>query len=226
MIKLKDIKRGKQCKVFIGTTPTLVDEDLDEYFEVDTYIKGMKLEKDKGYILGDYVYVFYGKYNENKTNRSGIYKKDNDYIVIEHNEKTMEKYHISNLNELNPQSILSLLETDRDNFVQMEDIEIINNNAEIYTPMIKEEDDFLKYIVKKMIINKKINLRNYREKFPNEYALNNMKSGLNKSTKMTVTNFTKWCEVLGCDWRVVVKDNNTDVNNPMTEDIVVDSRNF
>lgn len=225
MLKIKDTQKGKECKVFIGTTPTLVDADLDEYFEVDTYIDGMKLEKDKGYILGDYVYVFYGKYND-KTNRSGIYKKDNSYVVIEHNEKNKEKYHVSKLNELDPKSILSLLETDRENFVQMEDIEIINNNAEIYTPMIKDEDDFLKYIVKKMIINKKINLRNYREKFPNEYALNNMKSGLNKSTKMTVTNFVKWCEVLGCDWSMVVKDNGSDTNNPMTETISVDSRNF
>lgn len=218
--------KSKICRVFIGTTPTLVDEDLDEYFEVEVFIEGMKLKKGVGYIIGDHVYVYNGKYNEDKSTRPGLYKKNDEYILIEHTDKTKKKYHISKLNELDPKSILSLLETDRDSFVQMEDIEIINNNSEIYTPMIKEDDDFLKYIVKKMIINKKINLRNYREKFPNEYALNNMKSGLNKSTKMTVTNFVKWCEVLGCDWSMVVTDNNTDTINPMKEDIVVDSKKF
>lgn len=223
---LKQIQ-GHICKVFIGPTVTIVDNDKDEYFEVETYIETDKLKKGTGYIIGDYVYIYQGRYNENKPLIPGsIYKKSLEYILVDHTDRTKEIYHISKVNNLNTQNILSLLESDRENFIQMEDVEIINNNAEVFVPMIKEDDDFLKYIVKKMIINKKINLRNYKDKFPNEYALNNMKSGLSKSTKMTVTNFSKWCEVLGCSWKIEVKDDNTDPINPMNEVITVESGDF
>ena len=104
------------------------------------------------------------------------------------------------------------------------DIEIINNNSEIFTPTIRPEDDFLKYIVKKAILDKKINLKNYRERFSNDYALNNMKSGLSKSTKMTVPNFIKWCEILGLDWEMTIKDNGDDTINPLSENIYISNK--
>ena len=57
-----------------------------------------------------------------------------------------------------------------------------------------------------------------------EYALNNMKSGLSKSTKMTVPNFIKWCEILGLDWELTISDNGEDNINPLSETIVVSNK--
>ena len=78
--------------------------------------------------------------------------------------------------------------------------------------------------MKKAILDKKINLKNYKDRFTNEYALNNMKSGLSKSTKMTVPNFIKWCEILGLDWEMVIKDNGDDTINPLSETIIVSNK--
>lgn len=213
-----------KCKVFMNSQLVIVVDD--DFYEVDTFIKGTKLKKNMAYIKGDLVYVYRGKYKEDESVLPGIYKHKDKYIFIEPEGSKREKYSIDNVNELSTTGIFEKVEDNVENFIQLSDIEIINNNSEIFTPTIREEDDFLKYIVKKAILDKKINLKNYKDRFSNEYALNNMKSGLNKSTKMTVPNFVKWCEILGLDWEMVIKDSGEDNINPLSEDIIVSNKNF
>ena len=215
----------KKCRVFTESTPVIVIND-DEYCKVDLYIEGMKLEKGVAYIRGDYVYVYYGKLPNNETPKPGVYKKGNDYVFIEPDESKKDRYSVDRVYELSTSAIFDLIESNKSDFVQPEDIEIINNNSEIYTPTIKDNDDFLKYVIKQVILDKKINLRNYKGRFNNEYALNNMKSGLNKSTKMTVPNFIKWAEVLGIDWELSVWDNGTDTINPLNRKITISSKDI
>ena len=213
-----------EIKIFIGTRPILIVED--EYYEVDIFIKNEKLKKDVGYIIDDMVYIYRGKVKDKTKLEFGIYNDNGEYKFIEPDNKEKDLYHVRNITELNPDSIFTNIEKDKDMFVQPEDIEIINNNAEIYIPTIKEDDDFLKYLVKKIIIDKKINLRNYKNKFATEYSLNNMKSGLNRDTKMTVTNFKTWCEILGVKWDMVITDSGEDPLNPLPQDISISSMDF
>ena len=215
-----------KCKVFIDSQPVIVISDDDEYYSVDLYLDGMKLKKDVAYIRGDYVYVYYGKYPTDVTPKPGIYKKDNTYVFIEPDDNSKDKYSVDNVHELSMPAIFDLIESNKTEFIQPEDIEVFNNNSEIYIPTIKDNDDFLKYIVKKMIIDKQINLRSYKGRFNNEYALNNMKSGLNKATKMTVPNFIKWAEVLGVDWELSVWDNGTDKVNPLPDKLTIASKDI
>lgn len=217
-----------KCRVFVDSTLVIVLEDEDEYYKVDLYIEGKKLKKDTAYINGDYVYIYCGKMPDDETSiKSGrVYKKGDEYVFIKPSKELREKYSIDRVYELSTSAIFDLVESDKSAFVQPEDIETINNNSEIYVPTIKDTDDFLKYIVKKMIIDKKINLRSYKGRFSNEYALNNMKSGLNKSTKMTVPNFTKWAEVLGVDWELSVWDNGSDTVNPLPNKITISSKDI
>lgn len=213
-----------KCKVFINSQPVIIIDD--EYYEVDLFIKGNKLKKNVAYIKGDFVYVYRGKLKEDESVLPGIYKKNDKYIFIEPESSKLAKYSIDNINELSVSNIFEKVEDNITDFIQLSDIEIINNNSEIFTPTIREDDDFLKYIVKKAILDKKINLKNYKDRFSNEYALNNMKSGLNKSTKMTVPNFVKWCEILGLDWAMTITDNGEDKINPLSEDIYVSNKGF
>lgn len=216
-----------KCRVFLTTQLVIVIESDDEYYPVSLYFEGEKLKKNMAYIRGDYVYVYYGKIPSNEVpEKPGIYKQNNDYVFIEPDKSQRNIYSVDNVYELNPSAIFDMIESNKAEFIQPEDIEVINNNSEIYTPTIKSSDDFLKYIVKKMIIDKKINLRNYKGRFNNEYALNNMKSGLNKTTKMTVTNFIKWAEVLGVDWELSVWDNRTDTINPLPDKITISSKDI
>lgn len=212
-----------KCKVFIGSQPVIIIDD--GFYMVEVYTKNVKLKKDKVYIKGDYVYIYRGKIKSEKDiDGAGIYKLNNKVIFIKPKEKEKEKYSIDNINELTPSSIFDTVSENSDKFFQPDDIETINNNSDIFTPTIKPDDDFLKRIIKEAIIDKKVNLKNYKDRFPNEYALNNMKSGLNKSTKMTVTNFVKWAEVLGLDWKVIVDDSGDDKFNPLTKTIVLTNK--
>lgn len=211
-------------RVFVGTRPILIVGD--DYYEVDIYIPGEKLTKGVGYIQNDTVYIYRGKLKDKDDIEGGIYNDDGEYVFIEYKKTERSLYHINNVTELNPESIFDSVEKNKDTFIQPEDIEIINNNTELYTPTIKEEDDFLKYLVKKIIIDKKINLRNYKNKFATEYSLNNMKSGLNRQTKMTVTNFKLWCEILGVKWEMVVSDSGEDPINPLPNAISINSNEF
>lgn len=214
-------------RVFTGRLVLSVDDD---FHEVELFSEDKKLKKGFGYIKGNFVYIYRGKLSKHdkKDLKPGIYSKDTgEYVFVEpttENEK--ETYSVNNVIELNIDKIFDEISTKKDQFVDAEDIEVINNNAEIFVPKIKENDDFLKYIVKKAIIDKKINLKNYRHKFTNQYALNNMKSGLQKDTKMTVTNFKIWCEVLGLKWKMIVEDDGTDKISPLPESFEVSSEDF
>jgi len=217
--------KSEEVGVFIGSR--LVMSVQDEFHEVELFNELKKLQKGFGYIKNSLVYIYRGKLKSIKLDlKPGIYSKDNTYVFIEPSSIDSSLYSISNLIELNLDKIFSDVDANEDNFVLPDDIEVINNNSEAYVPTIKDNDDFLKYIVKKIIIDKKINLKNYKGKFTNQYALNNMQSGLKKDTKMTVTNFKIWCEILDVDWEIIISDNGNDKLNPLTDDLIISSKQF
>ncbi len=215
---------SKKIALFVGSPIIIID---DEYYPVEGYYTGKKLEKNVAYMFGDIVYIYYGKAKGALDNaKPGIYIKNNIIKFVNPKKKEVDKYSIDNVRILDTNEIFRIIESDKDKFIQPEDVEIINNNSETYIPTIKDDDDFLKYLVKRMIIDKKINLRNYKDNFPNEYALNNMKSGLNRSTKMTVTNFKSWCEILGIKWSITIEDDGSDKINPLPNSITITSNEF
>lgn len=212
-------------EIFIGDL-YLVQKNSDEIFSAELYFPEKKLKKGYAYIKDDVVYPYRGKLKGTADpSEPGIYKVQGQYIFHEPSQHEIDEiYSTSHLVEFDTDAIIQKIAEHSENFEQPEII--INNNSDIYKPNITEEDDFLKVIVKKIILSKQINLRDYKSKFPNEYALNNMKSGLNRSTKMTVPNFTAWCEILGVNWDITIYDNGTDKVNPMKNDIELSSTDF
>ena len=211
-----------KCNIFIGTQPVIIIDD--DYYTVDIFYEGKSLKKNIAYIVDDYVYVYRGKVkSKDDITLPGIYKLNGEYIFEEPKKKYKYKYSVDNINELSAESIFESIESSKTEFIDLEDIEVINNNSSSYKPMINEDDDFLKYIIKKAIIDKNINLKNYRSRFGNEYSLNNMKSALTKPTKMTVPNFLRWCEILWLKFEVKVYDAGLDNINPLPENITISS---
>lgn len=214
-------------KIFTGRLAVAI---LDDFHEVELYRPDKKLKKGYGYIKGDYVYIYRGKKEKFKKKDiiPGIYMNlhgEHEFVEPETIQEKSE-YSVDKVIELDIDRIFDEISDEQDNFISPEDIEVINNNSEIYIPTMREDDDFLKYIVKKAILDKKINLKNYRGKFSNQYALNNMKAGLNKDTKMTVTNFKIWCEILGLKWTMVIDDDGTDRLNPLPDTLEILSEDF
>lgn len=204
---------------FTGRLIICVD---DIYHEVTLFTEDAKLILDRGYIRENFVYFYKG---DKETNKPGEFYSLNGKLIFNELEDIHSPHFIGNILELdNLDNIYRDVEENPDKFTSVKDIEIINTNGEIYTPTINEEDDFLKYIIKKAILSKQINLKNYRDKCKSLYDLNNLKSGLVGSTKMTVPYFLKWAEILGLDWELTIKDDGTDYISPLRNKITVGSR--
>lgn len=195
---------------------------FDDYvYEVHMYNPkhDKKLQKNHGYIIGDYVYIYRGK--ETKDKEMGIYKNNKgEYIVQPGSKKEEEIFCVSNIIDMDIESISNKIKEQAELYSNEEDLEVINSSSEIFTPKIKEGDDFLKILVKKALEEKKISLKNYKNKFTKPHTLNNIKSALVKPTKTSIPNFEQWAELLGFDWEIRIFDNGEDKANPLKYDIV------
>lgn len=219
-----------QVRVFTDTAVLTVE---DEYFEVFAYFKDRKLKKGCGYVKGDYVYVYRGKLGKVSKDDShllpGIYlnERTGEHEFIEYDKESKKDYHVSNVTELNLDKILKDVSGREDQFIDPDDVEIINNNKSAWSATLQQDDDFLKRAIK-LAVNGKggINPKNYRNRLESQWALNNLISGLKTTTKMTVPNFLRWCEILGIEWSLRLEDNGTDKISPLEEPIELNSEDF
>lgn len=76
----------------------------------------------------------------------------------------------------------------------------------IFKVPIEEEDDPLKKLIKCVIIKKHMNINDYKDKGSTPYLLNNMRSALKSKSKMMMTYFVNWAEILGCSFRLRLID--------------------
>ena len=84
-------------------------------------------------------------------------------------------------------------------------------------------DDGWKKCIKKSILAKGRDINSLKYMTGDKYTLTNMKTALNNGTRMSVTNFSKWCELLGLDFEIRVMDNGSDPDFPLVNDIVFSS---
>lgn len=204
-------------KVSVGRMILAVD---DYVYEVHMYHPSMeKLQKGHGYIIRDYVYVYKGKTD---TDGMGIYKNKHtgELMIVEGTTKEKDKYSVDKIIDMDIESMAARIKEQASKFTTEEDLEMINNSAEVFAPKIKEGDDFLKQIVKQALDEKQISIKNYKNKFSKPHTLNNIKSALVNKTKTSINNFEQWAELLGFDWEIRIFDNGTDKSNPLEVEIV------
>lgn len=206
----------------------------DLYFAVDDciyktslYYKGLEISPNNAYIKGDYVYVFRKEVERDSKGEiiPGVYynNKTRDFVWVEpKTDKDKQKYSVENVDDVSPDAIFKDIQKRREEFYSAEDIEEMNNNANMFTPTIQPDDDFLKKIIKQAIIDKGINLNSkiYKEACSNKWILNNLKSSLTKKKKqMSIKYFKIWCELLNLDFIATVQDNGNDPYNPLPKPI-------
>lgn len=211
-------------KIYTGESYLIGDEGL---VKIKPYYPGVKLKKGKGYIIDGYVLIYRGKKDDMvSTPRPGIYKMKVEGVtgydfVFPRNEMEEEEYSIDSIVDMSLESISNV---DSEETLNLTEMEVINNNGAIYKPTIKPDDDFLKKAVKQVILSKEISLNNYyKNKFPASNGLNNYRSGLEGTTKLSTTKFDVWAEVLGFKYRIIIEDDGTDTMNPLEEEIVISS---
>lgn len=181
----------------------------DDYHEVDIWTSKTKPKKGFGYIRKGAVYIYRGKADKKiDMNKPGIYQdKKGEYLFVEPSEEEMELYSINNITELDVGKIFNDINENTEEFEQPDDVEVINSNSSIFTPTIKDTDDFLKLAVKKFLLETEPDLNNkYKSKFSNQYQLNNLKSNLKGSSKMSIQYFRQWEELLNFGWKIEIYD--------------------
>lgn len=210
-----------EVKVLLGRLILYVDDNIHEVKMYNPHLKE-DLVKGFGYIINDYVYVYKGKKKSTKKDLTmGIYKDElGKYIIVDGDLLEKRKYHIDNVVELDLNAMISYLNNNKDQFSSPEDVEVINNSTDVFAPKIDPDDDFLKQLVKQALQMKQVNLKNYKDKFSEGYALNNIKSALIKPTKTSVPAFMQWAELLGFGWEIKIFDNGTDNISPLDSSIV------
>jgi hypothetical protein len=211
-------------RVYTGKIFIVYDDNVTP---VKNYFTSKELKKDVGYLYEDYVFVYHGKikdYDMNNEYPCGLYKVNDEYLfVYPKTAEDRDRFHRDRIIEFNVSKMYDEIEKNKNDFLSEEEIEIIQANMDIFSVAIRSNDDFLKRLIKEAINRKEINLKIYKDKFKNDHSLNNMKSALNKKSKMSVSYFLDWCEILGLDWSMSIWDNGTDKISRLNEPIMVNS---
>lgn len=124
-----------------------------------------------------------------------------------------DKYNAKNLHVYDVHDIINDIKDDEIIYSPEELVDISNSSSEL--PIIKPSDDFLKKIIKMIIITKNINIKRLKVKMGVPYKLPNMITALNNDTKMSTTYFATWLEILGLEVEYKIKNDGTDNLTPL-----------
>lgn len=153
--------------------------------------------------------------------------EDNTYTKKDaSNSETYELFNINNMkNDMYNLSIEHIIENTNENDELYNEQALADMNAAtaIFVPIINEDDDPLKKLIKQTIISKEIDINRLKHKMPQKYGITNMKSALVGKTKMSISNFMIWCELLGVSYDIIISDNGSDRINPLKDDIYYSS---
>lgn len=178
----------------------------------------------KGYIAEDESIWIYCGEGEPKNKNEYPYFWINDGKIEYSNPPKLVKdvFKVDNLTDLSAVTIIDTTIAGKPLFNEQE-IEDMNASSSFFVPTIYESDDFLKKIVKTVIIEKGIDINRLKVKTGEKYVLANMISALKNSTKMSVIYFLHWMELLGCDFDIKIRDNGED-QDPLENDLIYISR--
>lgn len=187
---------------------------------------GAEYENNRGYINPTdntvYVYSADGKPSRLLGLKPFFWKEEEDgkmHIATDKgNNGVADKYKSEYVDYTSLEEIMENSSPDDVNMTA-EQINDINMSSSRILPDFNENDDFLKYAIKKAMHIKHIILAKLKSSMKEQWQFNNLRTALYKDTKLTPPNFCKWVELLGLDFKLVLKDNHTDTVDPMTSTV-------
>ena len=178
-------------------------------------------QEGKAYIFPEqnHIYVYSGDLaNRIKDNVSRVYDTEDGltFVCKANRNYTVDRMFSCSIDDVKKETIPGKQLYDEKALAAM------NAATEVFRPTINKDDDFLKKIIKTAILTKNINIKIFEPAMPKRYALTNLKTALNGPTKMTVTNFMTWCDLLHLDFDICTYDRDSDLY-PMDRTIVYSS---
>lgn len=201
----------------IDILPLFIDDVEDGFFKDDT-----------AYLSDSMYYLYRGECNSDDVEgkKPGIYKeKDPDgphkYFIIQPvTDEEKEEYNAEG--KVNRIHLRSLIDSANEN----QDILIaIPESTKIFQPQITENDDILKVIAKKALLEKNVDLDRYKDRFSNKNELFNFKQVLRSENKVSMKIFMRAMEALNLVFTIIVteKSANNVVGDRLTKPIETSS---
>lgn len=188
-----------------------------------------------GYMGEEEKYVDNRGYVDRETKNIYVYKPTNEdcpYFVVNNDnevkaypskhESWNKQFNLKNAFENGIETIINSTPKDAQLYDEAA-LADMNAATSLFIPEINANDDPLKKIIKKAIIEKKVDINRYKSKFPEKYSLTNYKTALISTTKMSIAAFLMWCDLLELDFRFTVMDNGKDIISPLDKPITFSS---
>lgn len=187
-------------------------EGDDNIYSVKPYYKGVELELNTGYLKDGIVYIYRGDIAKQKKFRNGMFSNKKGQVIFSMPDVDKPKYVFENIKDDSIQSIVKQAEK-IDPKLRRQILRQINASSDVYIPELDSNDDFLKHLIKLVLHEKKIDIKQFKHKFPKSHGITNIKAALEtKSTadgkkgSMTIANFEKWLEILDMEIEIKIKD--------------------
>ena len=187
-------------------------EGDENIYQVLPYYEGIELEKNVGYLKDGYVYIYRGDISRQKKFKNGLFTDKKGNIKFALTELDKPKYAFENIKDDSIQSIIKQAEK-IDPKLKRKIMREITNSSDIYLPELDPNDDFLKHLVKLILHEKKIDIKQFKHKFTKSHGITNIKAALETKTSpdgkkgsLTIGNLCRWMELLDMDIEVVFKD--------------------
>lgn len=188
-------------------------EGDENIYSVVPYYKGIKLEKNTGYLKDGLVYIYRGDISRQKKFKTGIFTDKKGHVFFSMDPEEASKYSFENIKDDSIQSIIKQAEK-VDPMLKRKIMKQITQSSDIYLPELDPGvDDCFKHMVKLMLHDKKIDLKQFKDKFVKSHSLTNLKASLEtksspdgKKGSLTYANLCRWLEILDMDMEIVFKD--------------------
>lgn len=215
---------------YISDYKLTYDEDIiGEMDEKQKHLTVNDFKNNKGYVDdGGFIYIFREKPDKNEIIPwFTVVVSESGKPCLKFSQKrtpeTRNGFRIEHVVDLSVKKIVD--STDPEEILYDEDLKnTLLAAGSQFVPEIKDIDDFLKKLVKTVILNKGCDLHNYRKSFGNNYQLSNYIQALDGTTKTGPLVFSNWMELLGCDFEITIHNNGTDTRYPLPYDIHYDSK--
>jgi hypothetical protein len=221
-----------------GTTDIYPSKDTyimtdNEALSIRPYYPGGPVVKNSlisiAYLYGDFYYKYKGNLPQDfvsgKTTHlePGIYtdgKTDTTIMVEPQTEEEKKLYtYKDKIKNLSTKNLLQQIE--KSEHIELE----IPDSSKVFIPIPSKDDDILKRLIKQALINKNIDIDQYRSRFVDKNALFNFKQVLKGDNALSMLLFNRGCEALNLKYTVTVeeKDPNVTIGRRLDKMIIASS---
>lgn len=198
----------------------------DAILNIKLFNEGAKsFDKGTAYLSGDFYLLYRGEYTEREYGllydvAPGIYRMsdtDKTVVVIPETDEDLVKYSYEDkISTIDPDKIIKEINTKEKILVN------IPESSKLFIPVVNNDDDILKRLIKKALIEKGIDIDQYRHRFFDKNSLFNFKQVIRSSNKLSILLFDRGCDALNLKYTIIVEEIDPDnvVGNKLKSTII------